>query len=179
MQQGREGWGSCPDAQGLQTIFLLLPSHERITLVESGHAVRREGVGKLSRRRGTPNFVPCFFLFTREKPWLSLVTQQGGEVWEVDPTSTESKRFSLLLPSHERITLVGSGHVPGRGGVGKLSRRSGTPNFVPCFYFLTRKEPLLSLVTRQGGEAWGSCPDVQGLQTLFPASSFSRKNNSG
>ena len=26
---------------------------------------------------------------------------------------------------------------------------------------------------------WGRCPDVQGLQTLFPASSFSRENNPG
>ena len=130
---------------------MLLPSHERITLVESGHAVRREGVGKLSRRRGTPNFVPCFFLFTREKPWLSLVTQQGGEVWEVDPTSTESKRFSLLLPSHERITLIVSGHAAGSGGVGKLSRRPGTPNFVPVSSFSRENNPgLVWSRTREG-----------------------------
>ena len=65
MQQGGEAWGSCPDAQGLQTIFLLFPSHERITLVESGHAEGRGEVGKLSRRPGTPNYFPVFS-FSRE-----------------------------------------------------------------------------------------------------------------
>ena len=133
-------------------------------------------MGRLSRLPGTPNFVPCFFLLTREQPWLSLVTQQGEEGWgsspdaiglqtlfsassfsrennprsiwsrsrerrggEVVPTPRDSKICSLLLPSHERITLVESGHAAGRGDVEKLSRRPGTPNFVPCFFFLPRE----------------------------------------
>ena len=151
---------------------MLLPSHERITLAESGHAVRREGVRKLSRRRGTPNFVPCFFLFTRENPWLSLVTQQGGEVWEVDPTSTESKRFSLLLPSHERITLIESGHAAGSGGVGKLSRRPGTPNFVPASSFSREKNPgWVSSRTREGrrGEVVPTLRDSKLCSLLLPS----------
>ena len=65
MQQGREGWGSCPDAQGFQTIFLLLPSYERIILVKSGHAAGKGGVEKLSRRPGTPKIVPASS-FSRE-----------------------------------------------------------------------------------------------------------------
>ena len=55
---------------------------------------------------------------------------------EVVPTSTESKPISLLLPSHERITLIEFGYAAGRGGVGKLSRRPGTPNFVHLLLFL-------------------------------------------
>ena len=66
MQQGREGWGSCPDAQGLQTFFLLLPSHEGMSLVECGRVPGRLGVGKFSRRPETPNFVPASS-FSREK----------------------------------------------------------------------------------------------------------------
>ena len=103
MQQGGEGWGSGPDAQGLQILILLLLSLERITLVGSGHAAGKGGVGKFYRWHGTP------------------------------------KLCSLLLPSHEGITLVESGHAVGRGGVGKLSRRPETPNFVPCFFLLTRE----------------------------------------
>ena len=94
MQQGGESWGSCPDVQGLQTLLHLLPSLERLTLVESGHAVGRGGVGKLSRRPGTPNFVPCFFLLTREKPWLSLVGQQGGEGWGSRPDAQGLQKMS-------------------------------------------------------------------------------------
>ena len=58
MQQGGESWGSCPDVQGLQTSLPLLPSPERKTLVESGHAAGKGGVGKLSRRPGIPNYFP-------------------------------------------------------------------------------------------------------------------------
>ena len=79
MQQGREGWGTCPYAQGLQTIFLLLPSHERISLVESGRAAGRGGVGKLSRCPGTPNFAPASSFSRENNSLLGLVTQQGGE----------------------------------------------------------------------------------------------------
>ena len=52
-------------------------------------------------------------------------------------TTSDYKLCSLLLASHERITLVESGHAAGKGGVGKLFRRPGTPNFVPCFFLLT------------------------------------------
>ena len=55
----------CPDAQGLQTLFLLLLSLERINLVESGHAAGRGGVGKLSRRPGTLNFAPLLLFLER------------------------------------------------------------------------------------------------------------------
>ena len=68
MQQGGEAWGSCPDAQGLQTLFLLLLSLERIILVGSGHAAGRGGVGKLSRRPGTLNFAPASSFFRENNP---------------------------------------------------------------------------------------------------------------
>ena len=118
MQQGGEGWESCPDAKGLQTNFLLLPSYERISLVEYGHAAGREGVGKLSRRQGTPNFVPAFS-FSREKNlgWVWSCRKKGRR-GDVVPTLRDSKLCSLLLLSHERISLVESGHAAGRGGVG-------------------------------------------------------------
>ena len=79
----------------------------------------------------------CFFLLTREYPWLSLVVQQGGEAWGSCPDAQGLQTFFLLLLYLERITLVGSGHAAGRGGVGKFSQRSGTPKFVPCFFLLT------------------------------------------
>ena len=139
MQQGREGWGSCPDAQGLQTIFLLLPSHERIFLVESGHAAGRGGVGKLSRRPGTTKFVPASSFSRENNPGWVWSRNREGRGGEFVPTPRDSKLCSLLLPSHERITLVESGHAAGRGEVGKLSRRPGTPNFFPCFFLLTRE----------------------------------------
>ena len=123
---------------------LLLPSHERITLVESGHAAGRGGVGKLSQRSETPNFVPCFFFLTREYPWLSLVTQQGGEAWGSFPTPRDSKLCSLLLPSHGRITLVESGQAAGTGKVGNMSRRPGTPYFVPCFFLFHERITLVA-----------------------------------
>ena len=75
----------------------LLLSHERIPLVESGHAAGRGGVGKLSRLPGTPIFFPCFFLLTREYPWLSLVMQQGREAWGSCPDPRDSKLCSLPL----------------------------------------------------------------------------------
>ena len=139
MQQGREGWGSCPDAQGLQTIFLRLPFHERIILVESGHAAGRGGVGKLSRRSGTPKFFPASSSFRENNPgWVWSLNREGRRL-EVVPTLKDSKLCSLLLLSHERISLVESGHAAGRGGLGKLYRRPGSPNFVPCFFLLTRE----------------------------------------
>ena len=110
---------------------------------------------------------------------MSLATKQGREAWRSCPDAKGLQTLFLLLPFHERLSLVESGHATAKGGVGKLSRRQGTPNFVPCFFPLTRKYPLLNLVMQQGGEAFGSYPDAQGLQTLFPASSFSRENNPG
>ena len=71
---------------------------------------------------------------TLVESWSHSREGRGGEVV---PTPRDSKLCSLLLPSHERITLVESGHAAGRGEVGKLFRRPGTPNFVPCFFFLT------------------------------------------
>ena len=139
MQQGREGWGSCPDPQRLQTVFLLFPSHERIFLVESGHAAGRGGVGKLSRRPGTPKFVHASSFSQESNPGWVCSRNRERRRGEVVPTLRDSKLCSLLLLSHERISLVESAHAAGRGGVGKLSRRPGTPNFVPCF-FLLKKE---------------------------------------
>ena len=144
VQQGGEAWGSCPDAQGLQTFFLLLLSHENITLVESGHDVGRGGVGKLSRRPGTPNFVPASSFFRENNPGLVWSRSREGRGGEVVPTPRDSKLCSLLLPSHERITLVESGHAAGRGGVGKLSRRPGTPNFAPASSFSRENNPGIS-----------------------------------
>ena len=56
-------------------------------------------------------------------------------------TPRDSKLCSLLLPFHERITLVESGQAAGRGIVGKLSRRPGTPNFVPASSFSRENNP--------------------------------------
>ena len=89
-------------------------------------------MGKLSRQSGTPNFVPCFFFLTREKPWLRLVMQQGGESWGSCPDVQGLQTLLPLLPSLKRITLVESGLAAGMGGVGKLSRRPGIPNYFPA-----------------------------------------------
>ena len=97
MQHGREGWGSCPDAQGLQTIFLLLPSQERIFLVESGHAAGRGGVGKLSRRPGTPNFVPASSFSRNNNLGCVWSRNREGRRGEVVPTLRDSKLCSLLF----------------------------------------------------------------------------------
>ena len=118
---------------------LLLSSHERITLVESGHAAGSGSRGKLSLRPRTPNFFPASF-FSREKNpgWLWSRSREGRR-GEVVPTPRDSKLYSFLLRSHERITLVESSHEVGKGGVGKLSLRPRTPNFVPCFFLLPRE----------------------------------------
>ena len=137
MQQGEEAWGSCPDAQGLQTLFLLLLYLERRNLIESGHAAGRGGVGMLSRRPGTPNFVPIFSFSRENNPGRVWSRSREGRGVEIVQTPRDSKLCSLFLPSHERRTLIESGHKAGKGGVGKLSRRPGTLNFVPCFFFLT------------------------------------------
>ena len=118
---------------------MLLLSHERITLVESGHAAGRGGVEKLSRRPGTPNFDPASSFSRENNPgrvWSRSKEGRGGDIVQ---TRRDSKLCSLFVPSHERITLVESAHAAGRGGVGKLSRRPGTLNFVPCFFLFTRE----------------------------------------
>ena len=128
-----------PTPRDSKLCSLLLLSYERLTLVEFGHAAGRGGVGKLSRRPGTPNFVPASS-FSREKnPGRVWSRSRVGRDGEIVPTPRDSKLCSLLLPSHEGITLVESGHAAGRGGVGNLSRRPGTPNFVLCFFLLTRE----------------------------------------
>ena len=104
-QQGEEGCGNGPDAQGLQTLF-------------SASSFSRENI-----------------------PGLVWSRSWKGRFGEVDPTSRDSKYFSLLLHFHERITLVESGHAAGRGGVGKLSRRPGTPNFAPPSSFSRETNP--------------------------------------
>ena len=139
MQQGREGWRSCPDAQGLKIIFLLLPFHERLTLVEYGHAAGREDVGKFSRRPGTPNFVPASSFSRENNPCWVWSRSREGRRGEVLPTPRDSKLYSLLVLSHDRITLVDSRHEVRSGGVGKMSRRPGTRNFFPCIFLLTRE----------------------------------------
>ena len=95
------------------------------------------------------------------------------------PTPRDSKLCSLLLPSHERITLVESGHAVGRGGVRKLSRRPGTPNFVPCFFLLPRHKTLVES-GHAAGKGWvGELSQCPGTPNYFPASSFSRENIPG
>ena len=121
MQQGWEARGSCPDAQGLQTLFLLLLSLERITLVGSGHAARRGSVGKLFQRSGTPNFVRASSFSRENNPVWVWSRSREGRRGDVVPTLRDSKLCSLLLLSPERIALVESGHEAGRVGVGKLS----------------------------------------------------------
>ena len=94
-------------------------------------------MGKLSRRPGTLNFVPVSSFSRENNPgWVWSRTREGRR-GEVVPTLRDSKLCSLLLLSHEKRALVESGHAVGRGGVGKLSRCPGTPNFVPCFFLLT------------------------------------------
>ena len=147
MQQEREGWGSCPDAQNSNIFSLLLPSHERISLVESGRVAGRGGVGKLSRHPGTPNFVPASSFSRENNPgwvWSCSKEGRGGEVVQT-PTTLN---FAPAASFSREITLVESGHAAERGGMGKFYRRHGTPNFVLCFFLLTREKPWLSLVTQ-------------------------------
>ena len=127
--------------RSLKPFSLLFPSHERITLIESGHAAGKGGVGTLSRRPGTPNFVPASSFSRENNPGWFWSRSREGRRGEVVPTLRDFKLCSLLLPSHERITLVESGHAKGRGGLGKLSRRPGIRNFVPCFFFSRENIP--------------------------------------
>ena len=74
--------------------------------------------------------------FSREinPGWVGSRSREGRR-GEVVPTIRDSKVCSLLLLSHERIALVESGHAAGKGGLGKLSRRPGTPNYFPASSF--------------------------------------------
>ena len=96
-------------------------------------------MGKLSRRPRTPNFVPASSFSRENNPGWVWSRSREVRRGEVVPTIKDSKLCSLLLLSHERTNLVESGHAAGRGGVGKLSRRPRTPNFVLCFFLLTRE----------------------------------------
>ena len=64
-----------------------------------------------------------------------------GRGGEVVPTFRDSKLCSLVLPSPERIILVESGHAAGKGRVGEFSRRPGTPNYFPAFFFSRENNP--------------------------------------
>ena len=98
-------------------------------------------MGKLSRRPGTPNFVPASsFSRKNNSGWVWSHTREGRR-GEVVPTYRDSKLCSLLLPSPERITLVKSGHAEGKGGVGELSRRPGAPNYFPASSFSRENNP--------------------------------------
>ena len=96
-------------------------------------------MGKLSRRQGTPNFLPASSFSRENIPGWLWSRSREGRCGEVVQMPRDSKLCSLLLRSHEKITLVESGHATGRGGVGKLSQRPMTPNFVPCFFLLPRE----------------------------------------
>ena len=126
----------------LKKCSVLLPSHERITLNESGHQAGRGGVGMISRRPWTPNFVFASSLSRENNPGWVWSRSREGRHGEVVRTHRDSKLCSLLLPSHERITLVTlveSGRAAERRGVEKFSQRPGTPKIVPCFFHLTRE----------------------------------------
>ena len=94
-------------------------------------------MGKLSRHPGNPNFVPASSFSRENNPGRVWSRRREGRGGEIVQTRRDSKICFLFLLSHERITLVESGHAAGNGGVGKLSRRPGTLNFVPIFFFLT------------------------------------------
>ena len=127
-----------PKDSKLFSCFFFL-SREKL-LVGSGHAAGRGGVGKLSRCPGTPNFVPASSFSRETNPGWVWSRNREGKRGEVVPTLRDSKLCSLLLPFHERITLVESGHAVGRGGVGNLSRRQGTPKF--CSLLLPSHERI-------------------------------------
>ena len=96
-------------------------------------------MGKFSRRPGTPNFVSASSFSRKNNPGWVWSRSREGRRGEVVRTPRDSKLCSLLLLSHERITQVESGHAAERRGVGKLSRRPGTPKLVPCIFHLTRE----------------------------------------
>ena len=89
--------------------------------------------------KGLPTLFPVSSFSRENNPGWVWSRSREGSRGEVVPTLRDSKLCSLLFLSHERISLVESGHAVGKGGVGKLSRRPGAPNFVSCFFLLTRE----------------------------------------
>ena len=179
MQHGREGCGRYPDAQGFQTIFLLLPSQERLFQVESGHAAGRGGVGKLSSCPGTPNFVPISSFSRENNPGLVWSRSREGRRGEVLPTLRDSKLCSLLLLSHEKKTLVESGHAAGKGRRGEVVLRSRDSKL--CSLLLPSHERI-TLVESGHAAGKGGVRELSrrpGTSNYFPASSFSRESNPG
>ena len=96
-------------------------------------------MGKLSRRPGTPKFVSASS-FSREnnlgRVWSRSRVGRDGEIVQ---TPRDSKLCSLLLLSHERITLVDSRHAAGRGGVWEVVPTPRDSKVCSCFFLLTRE----------------------------------------
>ena len=65
--RSREGRGGeiVPTSRDSKLCSLLLPSLERITLIQSGNAAGKGGVGEMSQPPGTPNYFPVSS-FSRE-----------------------------------------------------------------------------------------------------------------
>ena len=76
----------------------------------------------MSRRLGTPNFVPASSFSRENKPGWVWSCSREGRGGEVVQTPRDSKFCSSASFSRE-ITLVESGHAVGRGGMGKFYRR--------------------------------------------------------
>ena len=95
-----------------------------------------EAWGSCPDVKGLPTLFPASSFFLRENNpgWVGSRSREGRR-GEVVPTSRGSKLCFLLLPFHDRITLVEFGHAAGKGGLGKLSRRPGTPNYFPASSF--------------------------------------------
>ena len=87
---------------------------------------------------------------------LSLVTQQGGEVWgKLSLRPRSPKLFSLLLPAHERRTLIESGHAAGRGRRGEVVQTPKDSKLCFYFFFFSRGRTLIEFghaAGRGGGE---------------------------
>ena len=135
-------------------------------------------MGKLSRRPGIPNFVPCFFLLTtKNNPGLVWPRSRKKRRGDVVPTQRDSKLCSLLLLSHEKKDLVDSGHAAGKGRRGEVVPTSRDSKL--CSLLLPSHERITLVESGQaaGRRGVGKLSRPQGLQTLFPASSFSRENN--
>ena len=179
MQHGREGCGRCPDAQGLQSTFLLLPSMEIIFLVESGHAAGRGGVGKLSSCPGTPKFVPNSSFSRENNPGWVWSRSREGRRGEILPTLRDSKLCSLLLLSYERITLVESGHAAGKGRRGEVVPTSRDSKLCSLFFPSPETITLVESGHAAGRGEVGKLSRRPGTPNYFPAFSFSRENNPG
>ena len=136
-------------------------------------------MGKLSRCPGTPNFVRAFSFAQETNPGWVWSRSREGKSGEVVPTLRDSKLCSLLLPSHERITLVESGHAVGRGGVGNLSRRQGTPKFCSLLLPSHERITLVESGHAAGRGGVGKLSRRPGTLNFAPASSFSREKNPG